>query len=109
MWNRKAKALEGMSRNEEAYHIMQRGVMVEPENQVRFARSVKAPSTPSYRAYHVYAGLVMTQDYQKYSEELRQKAGLAPASATEAKTTGDEGGNAKEDEPLIEEAEKAEA
>jgi hypothetical protein len=34
LWNRKAKALEGMSRNEEAYHIMQRGVMVEPENQV---------------------------------------------------------------------------
>jgi hypothetical protein len=48
------------------------------------------------------------QDYQKYSEELRQKAGLAPASVPEAKTTEDEGEEVKEDEPLVEQAEKVE-
>ena len=48
------------------------------------------------------------QDYQKYSEELRQKAGLAPASAVEAKAAEDEGEEVKEDEQVVEQSEKAE-
>jgi hypothetical protein len=36
---RKAKALDGMSRFEEAFHTMQRGVKVEPDNVVSYLKS----------------------------------------------------------------------
>jgi hypothetical protein len=36
---RKAKALDGMSRFEEAFHTMQRGVKVEPDNVVSHLKS----------------------------------------------------------------------
>ncbi|KAG7566962.1 hypothetical protein FFLO_01341 [Filobasidium floriforme] len=59
---RKAKALDGMSRFEEAFHTMQRGVKVEPDNV----------------------------DYKNYAEELRKKSGITISQpAVEAESTTD--------------------
>ena len=54
------------------------------------------------------AASLRMQDYQKYSEELRQKAGLAPASVVETKAAEDDGEEVKEDEQLVGQLEKAE-
>ena len=82
-----------MSRFEEAFYAMQRGVTVEPENIVSPAWS------STFATLSIYAGFATDgpcypertcQDYKKYAEELRKKSGISQPAAVETEPTVDE-------------------